>query len=335
MELYLQLEKELAEWSGMPYVVSCSSGTAALHLALEALDLLPGTEVIVPDYTMIACPRAVVLAGLTPVLVDCGNDLLLDVNLLHSAVSEKADVLMAVHIYGRWCDMDVISRWAKPGSSDDLFVIEDMAECHGVKPHQDTDVACWSFFKNKIVAGEEGGAVGFRDKEYADQARSLKNMGFTEAHDYTHIPRGCNYRLANTLAEKILHSLHQVDANTFLRRQIEGMWNAAIPIGWRMPRREVPWVYDVRIRGMREETQDRMVTALRSNGIQARHGFKPICDQSEFFNCRMVAGDNIQGTKSRLASKEVIYLPIQPGVTTGEEVRRAVKIMEEVVGGSW
>lgn len=84
MEAYQRLEKEWAEFNGLDSagMVACSSGTAALHLALEAFRLPPGSEVLVPDYTMVACPRAVAMAGLTPVFVDCDKRLLMDLQLL-------------------------------------------------------------------------------------------------------------------------------------------------------------------------------------------------------------------------------------------------------------
>jgi perosamine synthetase len=330
VQAFEQFESEFGQWAGVPNVVACASGTAALHLALEALQLPLGSEVLVPDYTMIACPRAVVMAGLVPVFVDCGDDLLIDMLRVEEACHEGRKrgatpaAVMAVHIYGRRCLMDWLAAIA---DDESLRVVEDLAEAHGVKPHPETDAACWSFFGNKIVAGQEGGAVSFRDPKRATLARSLRCLGFTPEHDYTHIPRGHNYRLSNAHAELIRESLAVADANIFLRRQIEAMYEAHCPREWRQPERAVPWVYDLRIRGMDGEQQRQVVRSLQDAGVAARFGFKPMSQQEEFRSCRVIGN----GNAARLAS-EVIYLPVVPGRTTNADVQLAFEIIAETVG---
>lgn len=311
MELYEQLERAIAIWADIPYTVACSSGTAALHLALEALQLPPSSEVILPDFTMIACARAIALAGLTPVLVDCCSDLLIDPDLIEPAISDRTSAIMAVHIYGRRCAMEAIHELAgKYG----LLVIEDLAEIHGVRPHVNTHAACWSFYRNKIVAGEEGGVVGFRVPGQSKLAQSLRCLGFTEAHDFRHRPRGHNYRLANSLAWSILNSLEMVEENLAQRRAIEKWYDAACPSDLRMPPRDRVWVYDVRLPSYTASWQQSgVVRRLLSLGIAARHAFKPMSRQVEFERCRLITGESHQAA---LAANEVIYLPVQPGVTS-------------------
>lgn len=320
MELYQQLEKEFGEWAGVKNVVVCSSGTAALHLALEALQLPQGSEVLVPDFTMIACPRAVAMASLVPVFIDCTDNLLMDTWLTTEGINEKTSAIMPVHIYGRQCLMEAIHKIAAKWN---LKVVEDLAEAHGVRPHPESAAACWSFYKNKIIAGEEGGAVAFRDPEVAEIARSLRNLGFTDAHDFNHIPRGHNYRLANCLADRVLHSLEVGKGNLAKRRIIEQWYDTWCPLDWRMPKRDVPWVYDIRIGGMTEEKQGRLVRRLNQLGVEARHAFKSMSVQEEFADCR-VEGN---GNANRL-SREVIYLPIQPEMTEGrtKEIMKVARV---------
>jgi len=162
MRPHEQLEAELAKWiteCGLTVspeqVVACSSGTAALHLAFEALQLPQGSEVVMSDFNMIACPRAVSLAGLKPVFVDCGDDLLLDTSKVAKHFGGSTKSILQTWIYGR---VDENDRQYISGITRQcgVSVVEDMAEVHGVAPHEDTDAACWSFYKNKIVAGEEG-----------------------------------------------------------------------------------------------------------------------------------------------------------------------------------
>jgi perosamine synthetase len=331
MEPYQQLEKEWAEFNDIDPagMVVCSSGTAALHLALEALQLPLGSKVIVPDFTMIACPRAVALAGLEPVFVDCNDRLLMDMRLMPRNPPWPSAVMM-VHIYGRRANMEWFDGLEEDKYTEHrTYLIEDLAEAHGILPYYQTDAACYSFYRNKIVAGEEGGAVWFRDFGHARLARSLRSLGFTEAHDFNHIPRGHNYRMSNAHASLVLESLGHYESNLKFRRWAESICERECPQEWRMPRRDCPWVYDLRIKGMTKVQQGKAVKVLNQEGIAARHAFKLMSDQAEFRDCKMVAADRTNGAAVRLASKEVIYLPLTPGQATEDQIVKAFKILRE------
>ena len=301
---YELLEEELVAWTGMDHMVACSSGTAALHLALESLELPPCSEVIVPDFTMVAVPRAVRMAGLEPVFVDCDESLNLNVNQADGAVTEKTKAILAVHTYGRRCDMDRIHAIA---AAHALYVIEDMAELHGVSPDPNTDLACWSFYRNKVVHGEEGGAVGTWRSSRARVMRELRSLGFNDKHDYFHRPRGHNYRLANSLASLIRASLGHVQDSLKLRRMRESWYDEFCPPQWKMPARDSVWVYDLRIPGLKWCDQEKLVALLNKQGIAARQGFKPMSMQKEFEQCKVFGS-------VRRASNETLYLPTDPGV---------------------
>lgn len=336
MEPYQKLEQEWAAWNELDPagMVACSSGTAALHLALEAFRLPPGSEVLVPDYTMVAVPRAVTLAGLKPRFVDCTPDTLLmdDGDSFGYATSETYSAMIAVHVYGRKPDMDWISSTAGVNHP----VIEDLAEAHGTRPHEITDAACWSFYRNKIVAGEEGGAVWFRDPEHAALARQLRSLGFTDAHDYTHIPRGHNYRLANCLADRVRASLRMADTHLKVLGIVEGWYDSFCPAPWRMPRRDAVWVYDFRVPGMSGEQQKRVVDALQLDGIKARYGFKPMTMQEEYRPLKQVGYTLEPKTNAQRAITEVVYLPVEPFVTREEDCGRAFQVVKSALfGASW
>jgi len=314
MQAYEKLEQELAEWSGLDDVVVCSSGSAALHLALEALELPLGSKVIVPEFCMIACARAVVLAGLVPVFVDCGDDLLMHHSKVTEAMGRSAafdhncnciKAIMAVHIYGRRCDMNWLT-------SLDIPVIEDLAEAHGITPHPKSAAACWSFYRNKIVAGEEGGAVCFpKANSYPltwglkyQVARELRCQGFTDKHDFIHRPRGCSYRLSNANAQLIKTKTWW--NNTELRRERERWYNELIPKQQQRGRRDAPWVYDV----FHQEAH-RIVDELNESGIRARRAFAPMSMQPEF-------RQPYKHLNAFKAYESVLYLPLDPSVTHKE-----------------
>jgi dTDP-4-amino-4,6-dideoxygalactose transaminase len=307
---YELLEKELAEWAGQDDMVVCSSGSAALHLALEALELPLGSKILVPEFTMIACARSVVLAGHVPVFVDCGDDLLLD----HHKVTEVINhvgAIMAVHIYGRRSDMNWLTSLGKP-------VIEDLAEAHGVTPHPKSAAACWSFYRNKIVAGEEGGAVCFprvnsgllswSNPLYPEIARELRCQGFSYEHDFIHRPRGCNYRLSNANAEIIRESLlpQQVKSELQWRRDLETQYNDLLNQFCQRPYRDAPWVYD-----LFHPRAHELVTILNEQGIQARRAFAPMSMQPEF-------AAPYTHLKAYTAYGSTLYLPLDPGTPAKE-----------------
>lgn len=305
MQAFEQLEHDWAAFNGLDPagMVACSSGTAALHLALEAMQLPLGSEVVVPDFAMIACPRAVTLAGMVPVFVDCDERLLMHFGSIPPC-STHLHAIMMVHIYGRkWPCGYLPPTWG-------IKRIEDLAEAHGVRPHPSTDAACWSFYKNKIIAGEEGGAVWFKGAKHAALARQLRSLGFTDAHDFDHIPRGHNYRMSNAHAGLVLDSLRLYQFNLDARRQNEKQLNAYCPAEWRMPERAAPWVYDLRIKGMTSMQQNQIVKALQGIGVNARHAFKPMHTQREYCLCRAFGPERTWG--ACMAAKEVIYLPIGP-----------------------
>lgn len=330
MQPFEQLEHEWAKFNDLDPagMVACSSGTAALHLALEAFQLPQGSEVITSDFNMIAVPRAISMAGLTPVFVDCDERLLMDQQCLIDATHHSkmcAEAVVITHVYGRKFDVEEAIRFYDPEPAPPPKFVEDLAEAHGVKPHPETDAACWSFYRNKIVAGEEGGAVWFRDPKHAKLARSLRCLGFTDSHDYNHVPRGHNYRLANCLASKIRYSLVYAEQNIHQRRCIEAWYDAFCPDEWRMPKRDAVWVYDVRVPGMPAEVQNRAVAVLKDADIEARHGFKPMHRQREFNDCRLVKAEPF--ALSSLLASEVIYLPCDPVIVTWGSCRRAFELL--------
>ena len=304
------LENKFAEYIGTEGCVTVNTGTAALHVALEALQLPENSEVIVPQFTMIATAWAVYYSRIKPVFVDCDDSLLIDVNKIEENITKNTKVIMVTHIYGRVVNMDSVVALA---SKYNLRIIEDAAEAHGCtfdnKMVGSYDIGCFSFYRNKIICGEEGGAITSNDNEYLKVVEDMKCMSFGSKHNYMHNRIGFNYRMTNGQAELILESLKNVDKNIKIRRQNADLYDSILHTDYHMPKRDVPWVYDIKV-----ENND-IVDILKKEGVAARHGFKPVSTCAPFMS-------NKNTEKSKHYSEKIMYLPV---MCTQEDVKDNVK----------
>lgn len=235
---YKEFEDKFAEYTKSKYAVSCNTGTSALHLGLLAFGIGKGDEVIIPDFTMSACAFAVSYTGATPVFIDCDDTLNMDWTLIEDKITKKTKAIMAVHIYGRLCNMKEILRIAKKYK---LKVIEDSSEAHGAVFNSKADITCYSLFKNKIIHAEEGGVCTTDSKKYADKMNYFKNMAFGNKHDYFHKDIGYNYRMPESQAKLALKSLKNVDKELARRRKLESKYKKTLK---ELGDRDVVWVYD-------------------------------------------------------------------------------------------
>ncbi|MEE6270222.1 MULTISPECIES: DegT/DnrJ/EryC1/StrS family aminotransferase [Streptomyces] len=301
-----QFEAAFAAYNDVPYGVACSSGTTALTLALRALGVGPGDEVIVPEFTMIASAWAVTYTGATPVFVDCGDDLNIDVSRIEEKITPRTKVLMPVHIYGRQCAMDAVLDLAHEYN---LRVVEDSAEAHGVRPRG--DIACFSLFANKIISAGEGGVCLTRDPHLAEQMAHLRAMAFTKDHSFLHKKLAYNYRMTNMQAAVALAQTEQLDVILGLRRDIEKRYDEAlrdVPGITLMPPRDVLWMYDVRA-----ERSEELRAHLADEGVETRVFFKPMSRQPGYYS-----PDWPELNAARL-SADGFYLPTHTGLTAQDQ----------------
>jgi len=223
----MDFEKRFAEWQGSGYAVSTSNGTAALHVALSALGIGPGDEVIVPSYTFIATSFSVVQAGAIPRFADVNlEDHCISVESAERLVNDRTRAIMPVHLYGNVCDMDRIRAFA---AKHRLFVIEDNAEAFGgsykgKKTGTLGDMAGCSFCQNKtFTTGGEGGMVTTDDEELAWRARSFRDHGYDvrerlslleleQKLPYIHNMVGWNYRMTEMQSAIGLAELERMDS---------------------------------------------------------------------------------------------------------------------------
>lgn len=228
-------EREFAAWNGAKYCVGMATGLDALYLALKALNVGPGDEVIVPSNTFIATALAVSYTGAKVVLVDpdettynlCGKG-------LEEAYTPACRAIIPVHLYGQAAQMDEIMAFAKEKG---LYVIEDCAQAHGAtfrgqKVGTFGDVGCFSFYPGKnLGALGDGGAVISNNKELADKIRSLGNYGSTQKYHHKYL--GTNSRLdevqAALLRIKLMHlNQYNAERDAVAKRYLEGIRNPKI-----------------------------------------------------------------------------------------------------------
>ena len=222
----MEFEKKFAEWQGSKFAISTNSGTAALHVALSALGIGPGDEVIVPSYTFIASSFSIVQAGAVPRFADVNiDDHCISVESAEKLITPRTKAIMPVHLYGNVCDMDPIMALAE---KHDLFVVEDNAEAFGGKyKGRKTgtvgQIAALSFCQNKtFTTGGEGGMVTTDDEDLAWEARSFRDHGYDvkerlnllaleQKLPYIHNRVGWNYRMTGMQSAIGLAELERID----------------------------------------------------------------------------------------------------------------------------
>ena len=222
----MEFEKRFAAWQGSKYAISVNSGTSALHVALAALGIGPGDEVIVPSYTFIATSFSVVQAGAIPRFADVNlDDHCISIASAEKLVTPRTKAIIPVHLYGNVCDMDPLYAFAK---KHNLFIIEDNAEAiggeyKGRKTGTLGHINACSFCQNKtFTTGGEGGMVTTDDEELAWAARSFRDHGYDvkerlnlleleQKLPYIHNRVGWNYRMTEMQSVIGLAELNRID----------------------------------------------------------------------------------------------------------------------------
>jgi len=228
----MEFEEAWAKWIGAKMAISCTNGTAALHIALAALNIGPGDEVIVPSYSFIASSFSVVQAGAIPVFGDVTDDHTLDPNCIEALITPRTKAIIVVHLYGGVADMGPILEIAK---KHNLKVVEDCAQCFGgeykgTKAGLIGDVGCFSFCQSKhFTTGGEGGMVVTNNEEVGWECRSFRDHGYDvktrmsmlaleEKLPYIHRRVGFNYRMTEIQSIIGLNELKRFDNWNLARR---------------------------------------------------------------------------------------------------------------------
>jgi len=278
-----QFEESFASWLGVERAVTVSNGTVALHVALVALGIGPGDEVLVPTLTYIASANAVKYTGAEVVFVDSEPDYWqLDIEDAERKITSKTKAIMAVHLYGQATDMDAVMALAKKHS---LYVIEDCAEAIGTR-YRDRpvgtigDVGCFSFFGNKTITTGEGGMVVSNNPELAEKVMHLKGQGLCRDREYWHDAIGFNYRMTNICAAIGCAQMESIDDLIAKKLQLAQWYRdglAGVPVQLHQTNPHTLhsfWMVSILVEEASE--RDALRAELQLNGIETRPLFYPV-----------------------------------------------------------
>jgi len=281
-----RFETAFARLVGTKHALTCSNGTTALHLALLALGVEPGDEVIVPTLTYVASANAVAYCGAKPVFVDSEPESFnLDPQRIEALITPRTRGIMLVHLYGHPVDVDpIVSLCRRRG----LFVLEDAAEAHGAQYRGRMagslgDIATFSFYGNKVITTGEGGMITTDDDSLADKARLLRGQGMDLKRRYWFPVMGYNYRLTNVAAAIGLAQLEKIDWH-LERRRDNARWYAerladvsSVRMQTEQPwARSSHWMSSVVLQSGSRDARDKLMAALADDGIETRPFFCPM-----------------------------------------------------------
>jgi perosamine synthetase len=334
-EFLSRFENEFAIACATPHALAVSNGTVALHLALAALNVGPGDEVIVPSLTYIATANAVRYVGAEPVFVDVDPQTwTMCPRAVEDAITARTRAVIPVHLLGHPADMDAISRIA---AINGLWVIEDAAEAVFAKYKGKVvgglgHVGTFSFFGNKLMTCGEGGAVTANDPHLATRLRILRGQGMDPQRRYYFPVTGFNFRLTNLAAALLCAQMERRDIIVERRRDIYAAYNSLlsrIP-GIRLqpvaPWAELsPWMYVAEVD--EDElgcSRDELMAALAAEGIETRPMFIPLHTLPPFREGSKARGERLPVT-DRLGANAVM-LPTYNTLTRGDQERVAEAI---------
>lgn len=310
-----RFERAFAPEAGCEHAVACANGTVALHLALAALGLGPGDEVIVPAFTMIATANAVRYTGAEPVLVDAepvhGN---IDPAHVEAAITSRTRAIITVHIYGHPANMHRLRAIAAVRG---LALVEDAAEAHGAELDGARvggmgAAGTFSFYANKLVTSGEGGMVTTNDAALECVLRRLRDHAFDPERHFWHEYLGFNYRMTNLQAAVGLAQTERLAQIVTARRRLRALYDErlrGIP-GLALPgedagARSVFWMYAIRVGAAFGTSRDELRRQLAARGIETRTFFVPIHVQPVHF-------DRYRGRRFPVAEalcRSGLYLP--------------------------
>jgi perosamine synthetase len=321
-----EFERLLADACGTDDAVAVSSGTAALHVAVLALGLGPGDEVLVPAYTFPATGNVVALAGARPVLVDVDPVTMnIDPGRAHAAVTERTRAILAVHLFGRPARLEELP---------DLPVLEDAAGALGARRRGRPAgslgaLGCLSFHPRKVVTTGEGGAVTTSDAALAEAARSLRHHGWSPSDRYDDMPRGAfNYRIPDLLCALGIPQLRRLDELLAARERVASGYAerlGGLPLV--LPSADEGDRHGLQAYVVQVDDRDRVMAALRAEGIQCQIGTYALHRLGAYRDQGAFPGADA-------AFERALALPFHTKLTDAELDRVADALADALAGGA-
>ncbi len=341
-----KFESSWAAYCGVKHGIAVSNGTTALQVAVEAVGIGFGDEVIMPSFTIISCASAVIRAGGTPVLVDCSPvDWCMDVDQVESKITPKTKSIMVVHMYGHPVDMDPIMLLANKYG---LVVIEDAAEVHGAEylsgryslsPKWQKcggigHIATFSFFANKLITTGEGGMVITNNDEYAAKARGLRNLCFRTDRRFLHTEHGYQFRLTNMQAALGVGQVKRIDKIVSRKRWAAQEYTSRLRY---LPELQLPmehtwgksvfWVFGMVLRDDVPFDASEFAERLKKMNIETRPFFLGMHEQPVFNDMGLFCGESYP-VAERIARRG-LYVPSGLALTL-EQIERVSDAINRV-----
>jgi perosamine synthetase len=334
-----KFENAFAACVGRQFGISVSNGSAALDLAVSALEIKPGEEVILPTFSIISCAASIVRAGATPVVVDC-DPMTWNMTADHvqQKITKRTRAIMVVHVYGLPVDMDPILELAK---RYDLKIIEDAAEMHGQTYKGRScgsfgDISIFSFYPNKHVTTGEGGMVVVDDSTLAERCRSLRNLCFKAGKRFEHDELGWNFRMSNLQAALGMAQLERLDEFVSRKRRMGRLYSELLsdlpglqlPLRWTDYAENIYWVYGIVLKDEIPFDAREVMRLLRQHEISTRPFFWPMHEQPVFRKMGLFAGE--YHPASEKIARRGFYIP--SGLTlTDDQMANVAHALHEVM----
>lgn len=334
-----RFESEMSRYVSRQHGIAVANGSAALDIAVAALEIGKGDEVIMPTHTIISCAAAVVRAGAIPVLVDSSPETWnMDIAQIEEKITDRTVAIMAVHIFGLPVDMDPLLEIAR---RHNLRVIEDAAQMIGQEYKGQPcgsfgDISTFSFYPNKHITTGEGGMVLTDDKHLAARCRSLRNLCFKPEKRFVHDELGWNYRMTNLQAALGIAQLERVQAHIVKKREIgvryrdllSGIGELELPPPQAPYAENIYWVFGLILNDRIETNAEQFMAALGKAGIGTRPFFWPMHEQP-VFNRMGLFCDEQHPVAERMARRG-LYLPSGLAVTPEQQARVANAVRQVI-----
>lgn len=323
-----KFEEQFSTYIGCDYGIAVSNGSAALDIAIKALNIGPGDEVIMPTFTIISPAQSVITAGAIPILID--SDPLtwnMDVSQIETKITPRTKAILVVHIYGLPVDMDPVIKIAKKHK---LKIIEDAAEMHGQTYKGKMcgsfgDISIFSFYPNKHITTGEGGMLLCNNKELAERCKKLRNLCFEpNGPRFVHHEIGWNYRMTNLQAAIGLAQLEQIDSFIKKKRTMGTLYQEGLsfleendyqsPVAKTDFSENIYWVFGLVAPSQLEK--ERIIAHLNSSQIGTRPFFWCMHEQPVFQKMGLFKHENYP-VAEKLA-RNGFYIPSGVGLKTAD-----------------